>query len=145
MMAEQRKLTAQEMRARKAKRLRKQRMQFFALSAVAILLLSGVITAVIELPGKIAAQSSSASAGSSASGETPASGATSAPPAENLGLVGPVMPETLAYQTPNVALLSLPENGRVDMSYFDDALFIGDSLTQGFQVYASGIKNAKYA
>ncbi|MEG1153802.1 MAG: GDSL-type esterase/lipase family protein [Ruthenibacterium sp.] len=148
-MAEQRKLTAQEMRARKAKRLRKQRMQFFALSAVAILLLSGVITAVIELPGKIAAQSpsasASASAGSSASGETPASGTTSAPPAENLGIVGPVMPETLAYQTPNVALLSLPANGRVDMSYFDDALFIGDSLTQGFQVYASGIKNAKYA
>ncbi|MEG1381488.1 MAG: hypothetical protein RSC73_04510, partial [Ruthenibacterium sp.] len=102
MMAEQRKLTAQEMRARKAKRLRKQRMQFFALSAVAILLLSGVITAVIELPGKIAAQSSSASAsaGSSASGEPPASGTTSAPPAENLGIVGPVMPETLAYQTP---------------------------------------------
>ena len=31
------------------------------------------------------------------------------------------------------------------MSYFDDALFIGDSLTQGFQVYTSGISNASYA
>ena len=31
------------------------------------------------------------------------------------------------------------------MSYFDDALFIGDSLTRGFQEYSSGIPNAKYA
>ncbi len=31
------------------------------------------------------------------------------------------------------------------MSYFDDALFIGDSLTWGFQEYSSGIPNAKYA
>lgn len=33
----------------------------------------------------------------------------------------------------------------VDASYFDDALFIGDSLTRGFQEYSSGIPNAKYA
>ena len=28
------------------------------------------------------------------------------------------------------------------MSYFDDALFIGDSLTRGFQEYSSGIHKA---
>ncbi|MEG0896290.1 MAG: GDSL-type esterase/lipase family protein [Ruthenibacterium sp.] len=144
MMADRRRLSAQEMRARQAKRLRKQRIRFFALSAVVLLLLAGVITAVIELPGKLAASSLSA-AESAASGETapPTSGDAAAP--ETVGTFGPVMPETLTYQKPSVSLLSLPENGRVDMAYFSDALFIGDSLTQGFQVYASGIQNAKYA
>lgn len=40
----------------------------------------------------------------------------------------------------------LPENGRVDMSYFNDVLFVGDSLTQGFTTYTSnGFENAKFA
>lgn len=32
-------------------------------------------------------------------------------------------------------LLALPANGRVDPSYFDSVTFLGDSLTQGFQIY----------
>lgn len=32
-------------------------------------------------------------------------------------------------------LLAVPENGRVSDDYFRDALFIGDSVTQGFGVY----------
>lgn len=32
-------------------------------------------------------------------------------------------------------MLALPENGRVDIEYFRTALFIGDSLTQGFGIY----------
>ena len=148
MMAEGRKLSVQEMRARQAKRRRQQRIQFFALSAVVILLLSGVITAVIELPGKLAAQRSaaqSAASGSASTGETPPATGDGTTAPENFGTFGPVMPETRTYQKPSVAMLSLPANGRVDMAYFSDALFIGDSLTQGFQVYPSGIKNAKYA
>ena len=44
------------------------------------------------------------------------------------------------------ALMAQPENGRVDMSYFDDALFVGDSLTQGFLTYtANGFENASFA
>lgn len=32
-------------------------------------------------------------------------------------------------------LLAVPENGRVSDDYFRDALFIGDSVTQGFAWY----------
>jgi|GEM_PF-111523 len=36
---------------------------------------------------------------------------------------------------PDFRMIALPENGRVDMCYFDDATFIGDSLTQGISLY----------
>ena len=36
----------------------------------------------------------------------------------------------------------VPENGRVDDSYFSDALFVGDSRMQGFVLY-SGLSNVK--
>ena len=146
---------ARAARARRKAQLRRQRVQFFALSFVCILLLAGVITAVIELPKKkIAtsdAASQSASTGEATSAPVSDSGATSestpqtpAEPAPS-GAIGPVVQTNWEYTVPSAALLTLPENGRVDMAYFDDALFIGDSITQGFQVYASGIKNAKYA
>ena len=38
---------------------------------------------------------------------------------------------------------SVPENGEVDDSYFDDAVFIGNSRTEGFKLY-SGLSNAQY-
>ena len=38
-------------------------------------------------------------------------------------------------------MLQLPENGSVDLSYFEDAVFVGDSLTEGLREY-SGIENA---
>ncbi len=37
----------------------------------------------------------------------------------------------------------VPESGKVDASYFDDALFIGDSRSEGFQLY-SELDNATY-
>ncbi len=37
----------------------------------------------------------------------------------------------------------VPESSPVDTSYFDDALFIGDSRTEGFRMYA-GLNNAVY-
>lgn len=41
--------------------------------------------------------------------------------------------QTLVYA--NAKMLALPENGKVMTSYFDDATFVGDSLTQGIQQY----------
>lgn len=35
-------------------------------------------------------------------------------------------------------------NGRVDMSYFDSTVFLGDSLSHGLQIYETGIPNAQY-
>ena len=44
---------------------------------------------------------------------------------------------TLDYgrTTDDTRMYALPENGRVDLEYFRGALFIGDSLTQGFGIY----------
>ncbi len=60
--------------------------------------------------------------------------------------VGPVEQTTEQMQllTPDYRMLSLPENGRVEMRYFDTVTFVGDSLTQGFQIYEQGIANATY-
>lgn len=46
--------------------------------------------------------------------------------------------------TPDFHMIALAENGRVDMIYFDSVTFVGDSLTQGFQIYSQGIPNAQY-
>lgn len=114
---------------------------FFACVAVVILSLSWVITALIELPGKRAAASSLAAASALQAASQAAESAAQAG-----GTVpGPVLQTDASYTQPSVSLVALPEAGRVDMSYFDDALFIGDSLTRGFQEYSSGIPNAKYA
>jgi lysophospholipase L1-like esterase len=120
---------------------------FFLCVAIVILLLAAVITWLIELPSRraAAAASSTVSATSDASTDTtlPLDTATDAALSS---VVGPVPQEDITAVQPITAqLVALPANGRVDMSYFDDALFIGDSLTQGFEVYASGIPNAKYA
>ena len=40
-------------------------------------------------------------------------------------------------------LCIVPESEEADNEYFDDAVFIGDSRTQGFMLY-SGLSNAKY-
>lgn len=44
-------------------------------------------------------------------------------------------------------LASMPQNQTaepVDLSYFDSAVFLGDSLTQGLQIYDTGLPNARY-
>ena len=40
---------------------------------------------------------------------------------------------------PELSMIQVMENGRVDISYFDDALFLGDSLADGFKVYNSSL------
>ena len=59
--------------------------------------------------------------------------------------MGPVE-QTLDYEirTPDFRMIALPECGVVDASYFDTATFVGDSLTQGLQLYSTGLPNAHY-
>lgn len=115
---------------------------FFACVAAVILSLSWVITALIELPAKRAAAASLEAA--SASQAAASQAADSAAQAGGT-VLGPMQQTDASYTQPSASLVALPEAGRVDMRYFDDALFIGDSLTRGFQEYSSGIPNAKYA
>lgn len=39
--------------------------------------------------------------------------------------------------TPEISTTQVTSNGRVDVSYFDDAIFMGDSLADGFKDYAA--------
>lgn len=41
-------------------------------------------------------------------------------------------------------LAAVPETDAVSESYFDDASFLGDSLTQGMQLYNTGLPNAHF-
>ncbi len=41
-------------------------------------------------------------------------------------------------------LAALPESGAVDKSVFNTASFLGDSLTQGMQIYDTGLPNAMF-
>ena len=115
---------------------------FFACVAVVILSLSWVITTLIELPAERAAASSLAALSASQAASSQADGSVAQ---TGEAVLGPVQQTDASYTQPSASLVALPEAGRVDMSYFDDALFIGDSLTRGFQEYSSGIPNAKYA
>ena len=53
----------------------------------------------------------------------------------------PLPPEP--EQPPRIAY-ALPENGYIDTPYFDNVTFVGDSITQGLEIYATGIPNAHY-
>ena len=48
------------------------------------------------------------------------------------------------YRNTEYRMVALPMLGTVSTSYFDTVTFLGDSLTQGLELYDSGIKNAKY-
>ncbi len=50
------------------------------------------------------------------------------------GTVQPTI--NLEPATPEMTMIQVPENDKVDISYFSDAVFMGDSLADGFRVYA---------
>ncbi len=105
------------------------------LAGVAILMgLAGVITLIIEGLPSFGNAASSATSSPTEQGTTP-----------SLGFVGPtIQPADNMQLTPlNQSMLTLPENGRIDIHYFNDTVFVGDSLTVGLQQF-SHIPNANY-
>ena len=42
-------------------------------------------------------------------------------------------------ETPEINMIQVQESHPVDISYFNDAIFLGDSLADGFRVYNSGL------
>lgn len=135
----------QTKRRRRKRTLR--RVAAFFIMAVVICALAWVITWIIESftgekdPGSSSSSASQPASGSdSAPSSEPQSGAEAKPAGWNV--VGP-LPQTVdaAITSPDYRMISLPENGRVDNSYFSSALFIGDSISQGFRVYNNSIKD----
>lgn len=76
----------------------------------------------------------------------PAPGSQAADPAaQTWNTIGPVHRpgEVLQLVSPDYRMIALPENGRVDISYFNTVTFVGDSITQGFRLYTKSLP-AKY-
>lgn len=132
--------TAKDRQARAFKRSARRTITF-ALLVCMILSVSWVITYVIEAPQK-KAQAQSLAAAEALKAEQQAQ-----KEAANFGPIYGPDADALMEQPEKVTVqkIAIGENGRVDMKYFEDALFIGDSITQGLNEYASGIKNTKYA
>ncbi len=116
---------------------------FFVASFGVILVLAGVITYLLETPQR-AAQAASLAAESAAAQAAEAERLQQSLAAAG-DSVGPVYQANPVIIPFSASLYALPANGRVDMRYFDDALLIGDSLTMGFQVYASSLPGASFA
>lgn len=59
------------------------------------------------------------------------------------GTVGPIQQTINNFEivAPDHRMLQLPENGSVDLSYFENVTFVGDSLTEGLRIYGD-IENA---
>lgn len=53
--------------------------------------------------------------------------------------VGPVQQTINNFEiiAPDHRMLQMPENGSVDLSYFENVTFVGDSLTEGLRIYST--------
>lgn len=131
-----------EARKKRAQRRRIRRAAMFCCLAAFVLVVSWGIVSVIEF--------FSPDEGSEPElviTPTPATDLAPNTSLENEGLwsdhVGPVKQTINEFEViaPDHRMLQLPENGSVDMSYFEDACFVGDSLTDGLRIY-TGIENA---
>lgn len=130
-----------EARKKRSRRRKARKFAMYATLAVFVLVLSYAIVAVIEAftPDQEEPQELLQPA--------PAGDMQPNTSLENDGQwyshVGPVKQTINDFDiiSPDHRMFQLPENGSVDLSYFEDAVFVGDSLTEGLREYAS-IENA---
>lgn len=142
-MASAREFDSAARRRRRAKR-RAQRYAVLAGGAVFILLVSWVITAVITAvtkPRVVEQPSTSVSAGAAAMlAPLPMQGGAGA---VSLASFGPVQQtENYTVTARTAAVIRQPACGQVDLSYFADAAFLGDSLTEGFTEFDVNLSGA---
>lgn len=136
----------QRRRRRQTKRAMR-RVFVLVIAVVVILVVAWVVTSIVSRTNNGVAGAAVVPGAAYAQGDT--NDPVPDPPAVDntaWNKVGPVEQSinNMELIAPDAHMIALPENGRVDMSYFDSVVFIGDSLTQGFQIYKQGIPNAKY-
>lgn len=115
-----------------------------AVCTAGILIVSGVITAVIQAVTKPSAQnmpSSTPATGSAVNmlAPLPMQGGSTV----TLTEFGPTL-QTAGYTVVrrDASVIRQPECGQVDLDYFADAAFLGDSLTEGFTEYNINLSGA---
>ncbi len=133
------KYTSKETLLRRQKQRKARRLALTSLAVVFVLGISFIITSVINMFSKEEVEESFL-----------LEPTTTTEPTENLNENLEVFPamqtEPVNIIAPNSSNLSLPQNGRVHLNYFDTALFIGDSLGDGFREYqgTTGIDTATF-
>lgn len=129
-----------------------------AAATVVILLVAWLITAIVQgraddkleaQPGSLPAEplASSLPAESTSAGADAPAGTDVPVDNSSWNFIGPVAQtiNNMQILSPDYRMIALPENGRVDMSYFSTVTFVGDSITQGLELYKTqGIPNARY-
>ena len=82
----------------------------------------------------------------SGSGSEGAADSSSTAQAVQLESFGPARQTDGAYtiKAYDASVIRQPACGQVDLSYFSDAAFLGDSLTQGMEMYSTGLPEASY-
>lgn len=153
--------TYREFREQVRRRRRKKALCRAAAFVVVVAAVLGAAYGVIRLFGGEGAlpfgaaqsQGTASSQGQTQSESTPQSQAASTPAASGVPTAG-LAPEndlTAAWDTmqplektldqtvnsPDFRLLALPENGQVDMKYFDRTAILGDSVSQGWNVFGT--------
>ena len=127
-------------------------------AVIAILLVSYAITAILEKGAEGADDTPSTNAGGIAenilaplpmqgeadSGSAAPDGSTGAADAVTLEAFGPAKQTAGAYTVKayDASVIRQPSCGQVDLSYFADAAFLGDSLTVGFSDYQINLGGA---
>lgn len=132
--------------ARRRRRMRRRLRGYcrLALCAAAILLVSLVITKIIEAgSGPVEEQPASSTAAgiSEILAPLPMEGGGTAAAA---AVYGPVQQQAGGFTvlSRDSTTIRLPERGQVSLDYFSDAAFLGDSLTEGFTEYNINLSGA---
>lgn len=120
-------------------------------AVIAILLVSYAITAILEKGAEGADDTPSTNAGGIAENilaplpmQGEADSGSAAPDAVTLEAFGPAKQTAGAYTVKayDASVIRQPSCGQVDLSYFADAAFLGDSLTVGFSDYQINLGGA---
>ena len=115
-------------------------------AVIAILLVSYAITAILEKGAEGADDTPSTNAGGIAADSSSAAPDSSigTPDAVTLEAFGPAKQTAGAYTVKayDASVIRQPSCGQVDLSYFADAAFLGDSLTVGFSDYQINLGGA---
>jgi len=119
-------------RARKRKQQKARRMAMYSCIVLFVLVVSFVITQVIQFFTR--EEDHQPLLDSPGNGQTEVTD-TPSPVAYTMG--PSVSDLSLPLVQPGISDVQATANGRVDVSYFDDAIFMGDSLADGFKDYAA--------
>ncbi len=130
-----------EAKKKRARRRKAKRFAMVAFLAAFILLVSAGIVAVIEVFTPDETEDPAIIENTPATQLSPNTSLESN--VDWRGTMGPVQQTINNFEiiAPDHRMLQLPENGSVDLSYFENVTFVGDSLTEGLRIYGD-IENA---